>query len=333
MKKIVAGMAVIAALVLVGSGQWPFPNFGTTGSGTPVSITIGEFPYETSALIYIAEDQGYFAANGLNVTMRDYTSSPSAIDGLLDNETDMAVASEFNLVGAAFKRENIGVIGIVDKYQMVDIIARRDKGIGNISDLKGKRIGLTRKSQLEFYLGRFLNLHGVSLQDITLVDLLPAQYVQAITNGSVDAIIAGNKHIDQIQELLGSNVVVWPAQNSQPGYYLIACRGDWVADHPEQINRLLKSIARAEDYTIEHPDKSKVIVQKKLNYSEAYMSAAWHLHQFSLALDQSLLIVMNDEAYWMIRNNLTTVKTLPYFRDCIYTKGLLEVNPEAVNIR
>jgi ABC-type nitrate/sulfonate/bicarbonate transport system substrate-binding protein len=66
MKKVVAAIAVIAALVLVGSGAWPFPDSGTTYSGTPESITIGNLPLIYSALIYVAEDQGLFAKNGLN---------------------------------------------------------------------------------------------------------------------------------------------------------------------------------------------------------------------------------------------------------------------------
>jgi NitT/TauT family transport system substrate-binding protein len=59
----------------------------------------------------------------------------------------------------------------------------------------------------------------------------------------------------------------------------------------------------------------------------------WPKHHFSLSLDQSLLIAMNDEGRWMIINNLTTEKTLPYFQDYINTRGLVEVKPEAVNIR
>ena len=74
-------------------------------------------------------------------------------------------------------------------------------------------------------------------------------------------------------------------------------------------------------------------MQKRLNYTDEYMATIWPDHQFSLSLDQSLLMAMNDEGRWMIKNNLTTEKTLPYFRDYIYTKGLEEVKPEAVNIK
>ncbi len=332
-EKMGSAIAVIFVLVLTGIGAWHFTSSQPAYSGTPESITIGGVPYNASALIYIAEDRGYFDRNGLNVTMRDYNSAPSAMDGLLNDESDMALMSEYVVVGAAFKKENISVIGIIDKYHVVDLVGRKDKGIENVSDLKGKKIGVTRRSQLEFYLGRFLNLHGISLQDITLVDLPPPQYAQALTSGNVDAIIAWDLYTDQIQERSGSNVVIWPAQNSQSGYYLMACRDGWATGHPETINRFLKSIAQAEEYMIDHPNEAKAIVQKMLNYTDAYMATTWPNHQFSLTLDQSLLIAMNDEGRWMINNNITSEKTLPNFRDYIYTKGLEDVKPESVNIR
>ncbi len=183
MKRIVvAAIAAVFAIALVGSGQWPLPNFGTTDSGTPESITIGEIPYENAGLIYIAEDQGFFTVNGLNVTIREY-SSTSAIDGLLNDEVDIGLSSEYTVVLKAFKKANISVIGNIDKYLNVYLIGRKDKGIENVSDLKGKKIGITRGGLGEFYLGRFLDLHGMSILEVTLVDMPPSQYVQAITNG------------------------------------------------------------------------------------------------------------------------------------------------------
>lgn len=333
MKRTVTAVGFIVMLVLIGLGAWYLTNYQPAYSGTPESITIGGVPYDAAALIYIAEDQGYFANNGLNVTMQDYGSAPSAIYGLLNDEADMALISEYVVVGKAFEKENISVIGIIDKYHVVDLVGRKDKGIENASDLKGKKVGVTQRSQLEFYLGRFLNLHGIGLQDITLVDLPPSQYVQALTSGNVDAIITWDLYINPIQERSGSNIVIWPAQNSQSGYYLMACRDDWAASHPETINRFLKSIAQAEEYAINYPNEAKTILQKKLNYTDAYTATTWPDHQFSLTLDQSLLIAMNDEARWMINNNLTSERTIPNFRNYIYTKGLEEVKPESVNIR
>ncbi len=41
---------------------------------------------------------------------------------------------------------------------------------------------------------------------------------------------------------------------------------------------------------------------------------------------------MEDEARWIIKNNLTTEKTVPNFSDYIYEAGLEAIKPEAVNI-
>ncbi|MGD0951243.1 MAG: ABC transporter substrate-binding protein [Methanotrichaceae archaeon] len=184
------------------------------------------------------------------------------------------------------------MIGCIDKFQTTYIIGRKDRGIVNVSDLKGKKIGVHRGGGIgEFYLGRFLDLHGISMQNVTLVDIPPSQWVQAITNGSVDALVGG-AYIDQIQKRLGSNIVLWPAQSNQSGYWVMSCRGGWAASHPEQITRLLKSLDQAEVYTINHPDVVKAIVQKRMNYTERYMAIAWPDHQFSLSLDQSVALAI-----------------------------------------
>lgn len=283
-------------------------------------------------MVYIAEDQGLFSENGLNVTLRDYNSSLSALYGLKNGETDFSLSSEYNIVGEVYKKRNVSVIGVIDKFQTAYIVGRKDKEIVIFSDLKGKRIGVARGGIGEFYLGRFLNLHGMSMSDVTLVDLMPSLWLQAITNGSIDALVTGG-YIDQIQKRLQNHIVLWPAQSNQDGYWVISCRGGWAAGHPEEINRLLKSLDQAEQYSIDHPGIAKAIVQKRLNYSGAIMTTVWQNNRYALSLDQSLLIAMNDEGRWMINNNLTTAKTLPYFRDYIYAKGLEEIKPEAVNIR
>lgn len=105
MKRIVVtGIAVIAAIMMVGSGVWPFPNSGT--SGTPESITIGDIHLEYATLIYIAEDQGLFSENGLNVTMRDYGSGVAAINGVEKGDADVSVSAEYPIVIEALKDKN-----------------------------------------------------------------------------------------------------------------------------------------------------------------------------------------------------------------------------------
>jgi NitT/TauT family transport system substrate-binding protein len=255
----------------------------------------------------------------------------TAINGMLRGEVDIAEAAEFPFVRVVFQKEQVDIISCNDKFENDYIVGQKDRGIETISDLKGKRIGVALKTINEFYLGRFLGLNGMNMQDVALVDIKPAQFVKAIVSGDVDAIIAWQPYIHQIQKEI-SGAVVWPAQSGQAVYGVLICRRGWLKQHSDTVERFLKSLAEAEDYLVRHPDKAKAIVKKRLQYDDSYTAHIWPHHQFSLSLDQTLIVAMKDEAQWMINNNLTSEKTLPDFVNYIYTDGLKAIRPEAVSI-
>ena len=58
----------------------------------------------------------------------------------------------------------------------------------------------------------------------------------------------------------------------------------------------------------------------------------WELNTFSVSLDQSLLLALEDESRWAVKNGLTHRKTLPNYLDYLYLDGLQGVKPEAVMI-
>jgi NitT/TauT family transport system substrate-binding protein len=102
--------------------------------------------------------------------------------------------------------------------------------------------------------------------------------------------------------------------------------------HPELIIRFLKSLDEAAKYAVDHPVESKAILKKRMGVDDAYIAQFWSNSRNSLSLDQSLVIAMEDESRWMIKNNLTAEKTMPDYTDYLYLKGLEEVKPEAVSI-
>jgi NitT/TauT family transport system substrate-binding protein len=295
-------------------------------------VTIGTAPLESSALIYIADNQGLFANNGINVTIRDYDTGAAALDGLVNGEVDIAVPAEYALVGKAFNKDKIRALASIDKAQYFYLVARHDRGIAGIMDLKGKKIGVVRKTIAEFYLGRLLELHGLTAGQVTLVDVSVAQSEAAIQSGNIDAIISRPPYVSPVEERLGANAVVWPAQSNQALYAILIGRNDWIIEHPERIRRLYRSLIQADEYLINHSAEAKAIVQKRLNLDDAYMAAVWSQNQFSLSLDQSLILAMEDEARWMIANNLTTEKQVPNFLDYVHEDGLKAIKPQAVNV-
>jgi NitT/TauT family transport system substrate-binding protein len=333
-KKTVIGLIAIAiVIILAASGVWYLRDSRKPFVGTPESITIGISPlFDSSSLVYIADDQQYFADNGLNVTIKTYSAGLKAVDGLLNHENDIAVASEFIIVSKAFQDAEILGIGTLARYQNEYIIGSKDRGIEKIEDLAGKKIGIPRGTIAEFYLGRFLELNGILSKDVTIVNIEPSKSADVIGNGTVDAVLVWKPYVDNIIDTMGENIVYWPAQSGQLGYWNAICREDWVTQHPELVTRFLKSMDQAVRYSVYYPTETKEIAKKQLHADDAYIASAWSDTEFSLSLDQSLITAMEDEGRWMIKNNLTNEKTIPDYKDYLYLKGLEEVKPESVNI-
>ncbi len=324
---------IVAVVFVVGAfGSMFLLNLGIGYAGKAESVTIGMEPNQVNSLIYIAENQNYFAANGLNVTVKDYASGLAAVDGLLANEVDVATATEFVIVGKALTNEGVCTFGTIDRFMQICLIGRRDLGIGDVSDLRGKKIGVSLKTASEFYLGRFLDLHGMSIEQVVLVDVQPSRAADMLASGDVDAVIAWQPIVKVIKDHLGNRTVIWPAQSGQVAYCNAICVDDWAAKHPDLVIRFLKSLAQAETYLVRNPSEGKAIVQKRLHYDDAYLASIWPEHRFSLSLDQSLILAMEDEARWKISNSLTSEKETPDFMDYIYLDGLEATKPESVHV-
>ena len=301
-------------------------------TGKTESLTLGIYPSEFSSLIYIANDQGYFSTNGIKLILKDYTSGASAVKGMLNGEVDIATASEFVVANNAMQNEGIYALGTVSKYLNLYLVARTDLGIHNISDLVGKKIGVALGSANQFYLGRFLDLNGINQNQVTLVNVTFVDTPNELANGTIDAAIIFQPYINQIQNTLGDKIIMWPAQADQFGYFELICTKNWAALNQDLAVAFLKAIVQAENFNIVHKVQAVAIVARDLNYTDSYVESIWPGYQYTVTLDQSFIVLMQDEARWLISNNLTSTTTIPNFINYVYPDGLKSVKPDAVNI-
>jgi NitT/TauT family transport system substrate-binding protein len=301
-------------------------------TGKAETLTLAAVPTELNALVYVAEDKEFFSNNGIEIAFKEYDSGATSAAGMLNGEADIALAAEFPIVRQVFNREDIVNFGTVARYENTYIIWRSDSGIKTIADLKGKRVGVTLTTISEFYLGRTLQLNGVDIHQVILVDTKAADAEKALANGEVDAVVTWEPWVTQVNQRFGKEAITKPAQSDQYAYWNLVTTSSWATNHPDTMERLLKALARADEYVAGHQDEAKAIVRKRMSFDSAYMETIWPQYQFSLSLDQSLITAMEDEARWMIENNLTTEKQVPNFNNYIYEDALKAIKPEAVNI-
>ena len=194
----------------------------------PQPVTIAAYGGDTGLLVYVAQDRKYFAENGLNVTIQDYEAGKLAVDALIAGKADVATAADFVFVTQKFNHPDLVTIGTIATGDVMGFVARRDRGIENYKDLKGKRIGVTRKSSGEFNLGLFLLSRGLLLKDVEIVDLNPCEIVKAMVEGRIDAAETWEPHIYEIKAALGDRALVLPNQLDHHFYFLLICKRQWL---------------------------------------------------------------------------------------------------------
>jgi NitT/TauT family transport system substrate-binding protein len=311
---------------------WLLPSCLAAGSGPPVAVSVGTTTSEANALIFIAQDQGYFAEHGLQVTHTLYPSGVAALDGLFGGQVELATGSEFAFVGRVLDGQQIRALAAINRSSIEYLVARVDRGIRTLADLPGKTVGVPLKSRPEFALDRYLYLRGIDTAGITRVDVPVDQSVDALVGGRVDAVAAWQPYIHEIRAQMGDRVVAWSVQDDQPSYTLLMAGAGWTAAHSDTAARFLAALAQAEQYLSDHPDAVRAALAARLDRDPGYMAAVWPDYDFGLVLDQALIVAMEDQARWMIANGLTGARQPPNLMPYIDSTGLEAAKPGAVSL-
>jgi NitT/TauT family transport system substrate-binding protein len=332
-KKTLIGIIIVIVIIILGIGfYWFIQKQAKKYTGPVEKIIIGATAQELSALIWIAEEKGYFEENGLEVIVKAYDTGIETKNALLAGDVDLADTVDFVIAGLGLKEVDFKVLTSINTASINYIIARKDRGISSLNDLKDKKIGIKLGSSAEYYLGSTLTFNELSLWDVELVAVHPPEMPEAIVQGKVDATITWHPHNYYIKKILGDNAIVWSAQGEQDVYWVVFCKDEFVQKHPEKISRFLKALIQAEEFVKDNDLKAKEIIAKRVNLDLLYIESVWSDFHFVVDLPQAMIITMEDQARWKIENNLTNAREVPNYLDYIYTDALDTIKPEAVTI-
>ncbi len=330
-KKTVIMIIIIVVAVTLGIGfYWFFQKRSEKYTGPVEKITLAGA--KSGILVYIAQNQGYFQDNGLDVTIKDYVSGKAAMDALLTDEADIATSAEFVFVSNSFDYDDLRLFGVVATANICKLVARKDKGIDKPGDLKGKKIGVTRKSAGEFYLGTFLIFNGLTFSDVEIVDLKPSAIMEAMTDGTIDAALTWEPHVYRVKTSLQDNVVVWDGQSGQDYYFVLLTKEGWLKEHLPAAQRFMQAVVQAEEYVRENNKQASQVLADRFQLNPQDIQSFWPDHKFVVVLPQALILTMEDEARWIIKEGLTGATEIPNYLDFIYLDGLETVKPEAMTI-
>lgn len=332
-RKTILLLSVGIALV-AGIGFWV--GLRSAGGTQPAieSITIAtNTEYMGACPVMAAQSQGYFANHQLRVQLQPYSSGKQAMNAVLSNKADMATVADIPIMFAALNGLPLQVIATIFRTgQDHGLVARRDHGINQASDLKGKRIGVTLTTSGHFALEVFLNRQRLDTRDVQLRNYPPDGLLQALVNGEVDAVSGWDPFLNLIQERLGTVALRFPGKDIYESIYNMVAPTPYLQQHPQTVIRLLQALEQGARFCRTQPTAAVNLLPQLTPGGRAALLAEWPSHHFGLELDQSLLLVLEDQSRWAIKGGLSPVRAVPNFLDYIYVDGMKAVSPTEVTI-
>lgn len=252
---------------------------------------------------------------------------------LKDDSINIATVAQTPVVFNSFNNESYVIIATM-AYSLdnIKVLARKDRGINKPQDLKGKKIGATKRSTGHYFLEGFLSHFGFSLGDVDLQDVNAAELVKQLQSGTLDAITTWEPHIHNTEKVMGKenlSLLISPTNFRRDFYFTV--KRDYARSQSASIERFLTALIEAENFIRNNPEKSQEIVAARLNTDATIIKQIWNSYIFEITLEQSILVNLEDEAIWAMRQS-TEHKQLPNYLNFVDIKPLLNVKPQGVNI-
>ncbi|MTV36247.1 ABC transporter substrate-binding protein [Duganella radicis] len=325
-----AGAALLAGIAI---GLW----LGLRPAGAPAAteslIIATNTDYLGACPVVAARDQGYFSAHQLQVRLQPHSSGKQALGAVLSNQADIATVADIPIAFAALSGTPVQVVGTIFRTsQDHGVVARRDHGIRRAADLKGKLIGVTLTTSGHFALEVFLNRLRLDSDDVQLRNYAPDRLLAALEAGEVDAVSAWDPFLSLIEQRLGAQALRFSGKEIYESIYNMVAPTAYLRQHPQTAIRLLRALAQGERYCREHPAEASAFLKQLTPEGRAAMLAAWPSHHFGLELDQSLLLVLEDQSRWAIKQGLSSARGVPNFLDYIYLDAMKAVDPAEVTV-
>jgi NitT/TauT family transport system substrate-binding protein len=304
---------------------------GASKQNEKITLAVSSWP--ASASIYVAHEKGFFEDEGLNATIQPNLSGHLGIDAVLSGKADLATAGETPITRAAVEDKPLTVIATVCEIdRAILVIGRKDKGISAPQDLKSKRIGVVSGTTADFFLHIYLTTSYIDPKDVRVVNLSTDKVVDALLNGEVDAVSTWAPHTLVLREKLGSNGIVLHDPNIYTMTWDIVASQDFVKKNPQGIKRFLRAILKATQFITDQPDETRAICSRHIGADSPLFEREWTDYRFTVKLDQSLLLNMEDQARWMSKKEGAGDRRPPNFMDFIDAEGLKAIKPLAVRI-
>jgi NitT/TauT family transport system substrate-binding protein len=296
---VVAATAVLAMAAL-GAGC----SSGSPGTQSPPveknTIIVGAVPAADTAGLYIAQQQGYFAAAGLNVKIVNIISAEDAITAQLAGKYDVTLGNYVSYIQAdAEQHADLRIIaeGSVIQPDNQEIVTLPGSRITTLAGLRSKTLAVNVPNNIgTILIGSALAEQGIPLSAVHLVAVPFPQMTTALKDHKVDALWIPEPFLSGAEQQVGAQSIYDLDQGAAQGLPIVgyAVTRTWQQKYPGTAAAFTAALERGQLLADEDRAAAEQAIEKFLGVP-SMTGAVMTLPQFPLGVDKVRLQRIADD--------------------------------------
>ncbi|HRY11981.1 MAG TPA: MetQ/NlpA family ABC transporter substrate-binding protein [Syntrophomonadaceae bacterium] len=245
---------LLIVLLIITLGLFPLGCNQDKQSALPDKmITIGIMPDVDSVPFLIAEKNGYYAKQGVQVKIIPFKSAKDRDSALQSGQLDGVVSDMVAVIFANAGGINLRMCSRTDGT--IELMTGKGSGITSVNGLKGRSVGLSSNTVMEYSLDRMLEANQVQPSEVSKVAIpqLPTRF-EMLQGGRVDAAIMVQPFSSLA--LKDGGMVLTSTDILANKCVTIAFTAESLSDNPEEIKAVMRAYNDAVVYLQTEPTES-----------------------------------------------------------------------------
>jgi len=282
--------------------------------------------------IYVAQSEGYFAAENVSVRITDCAFGKLCLSQLLDGKAALCTAADLPIVFASFTSNRFAILAtLATNRSDAKIVTRKSSKVRAPADLRGKKVGVAVGTSAHYFLDSVALLSGLDPASIQLVDLRTDEMTAQLLTNRVDALSAFEPFAFQAAKALADDALVLSTSRTYTLTWNIVAAKDGLTANDRDVEGILRALDRAIHLIEIDPGRAQSILKARLDLNDEGVAWVWPDLAFELGLTQSLIKTMEGEARWALRSGYAQGREPNYLR-YIQEGPLNRVKPGSVAI-
>ena len=270
------------------------------------SIVLDWYPNAIHSFLYVAQEKGYFAEEGLNLVVNFPANTNDGISLPAAGKADLGMYYLQDAILTAVEEDvPIVSVGAVAQESLNVVISLKESGIDGAEDLEGKKIGYAGTVLSEEQIKSMLEHVGLEADSCEFVDV-GFDLLTATTTGQVDATIGNmvNHEVPQLEEEGIEINYFFPTDFGVPEVYeLVFLAGqDAVDNNPEKLQKFLRAAKKGFEFTKENPEEALQILLDNQNAENFPLSPTVETESLNILLpameNETAEFLSQDVAVW-----------------------------------